>query len=223
MEKNILKGKLIALEGTDGSGKATQTQLLLERLRKEKYKVTSLSFPQYGKKSAGLVEEYLAGSYGKPNEVNPYAASLFYALDRFDISSEIRRLLNLGFTILLDRYVDSNAGHQGGKIMDGKEREKFLAWLYNVEYKILNIPKPDLVLILHLPAEIGQNLVKNKSKKDGHEQDLVHLKNAESSYLWLAQKFSKDHILIECVENNTLLPPEKIHARVWEQIKKILK
>lgn len=223
MNKKIPTGKLIALEGTDGSGKATQTQLLLEKFRKERYKVTSLSFPQYGKKSAGLVEEYLAGSYGKSNEVNPYAASLFYALDRFDISSEIKRLLNLDFTILLDRYVDSNAGHQGGKITDGKERKKFLAWLYKIEYKILNIPKPDFVIILHLPAEIGQSLVKNKSKKDGHEQNLAHLKNAESSYLWLAQKFPKDHIVIECMENNKLLPPEKIHERVWEQIKKIFK
>jgi len=223
MDKNTSLGKLIAIGGTDGSGKATQTKLLLERLQKEEIKATSLSFPQYGKKSAGLVEEYLAGSYGKPNDVNPYAASLFYALDRFDISSEIQRLLELGFTIILDRYVESNAGHQGGKIADDKERDKFLQWLYKTEYGILEIPKPDLVIILRVSTEICQKLMHGEKRtKDGHETDFNHLKNAERAYLWLAKKFPEDHVIIECVENGEILPPEEIGKIVWKHAVKIL-
>lgn len=222
-----IKGKLIVIEGTDGSGKGTQVKLLVERLVREGYKTTTASFPQYGKKSSGPIEEYLNGKYGRPDEISPYAASLFYAIDRFDFSKEIRSRLNEGYLFILDRYVDSNAGHQGGKIKDPREREKFIEWLYEIEYRILGIPKPDMVIILHVPAEIGQKLVAQKQqrlylegnkKRDGHEADLDHLKNAEASYLWLAKKYRKDHQLVECVENGKLLPPEKIHEKVWAAV-----
>jgi dTMP kinase len=218
------QGKLIVLEGIDGSGKGTQLKLLRERLEKEGIKTTSLAFPQYGKKSSGPIEEYLNGKYGKPDEVNPYAASLFYAIDRFDVSKEIKARLHEKYLVVLDRYVDSNAGHQGGKIKDSREREKFIEWLYDIEYRILGIPKPDLVIILHVPAEIGQKLVAQKerrsyidggNKTDTHETDLEHLKSAEASYLWLAKKYLKDHRLIKCVENGQLLTPEEIHNKLW--------
>ena len=230
------RGKLIVIDGTDGSGKKTQTKLLIERFQREGYPAVSISFPQYGKKSAGLVEEYLNGRYGGAEEVSPYVASLFYALDRFDLSAEIRTRLQEGKTIITDRYVDANAGHQGGKIRDPRERGRFLSWLYDLEYGILGIPSPDLVFILHVPAEVGQHLVLAKQqqlyaerayieggkKQDLHEGDLDHLKAAEGAYLWLAEQFPEDHRLIECVKEDKLLSPEEIHEKIWQEIKLLL-
>ena len=224
-------GKLIVLEGTDGSGKGTQVKLLMERLLKEGHRAATTSFPQYGKKSSGPIEEYLNGKYGKPDEVNPYAASLFYAVDRFDLSKEIQKQLDEGHIVILDRYVDSNAGHQGGKIKDPPEREKFIKWLYDTEYGIFGIPRPNLTVILHMPAEIGQRLVLQKQerlylgggkKQDAHEADLEHLKNAEAAYLWLAGKYPEDHVVIECVENGSIFTPEVIHEKVWQAVRSIL-
>lgn len=220
------KGKLIVIEGTDGSGKKTQAALLIERLRKESRKAISKSFPQYGTKSAGPVEEFLGGKYGSPTEVNHYISSVFFAVDRFDLSKELKKLLSEDYVIVLDRYVDSNVGHQGGKIKDPAEREKYVEWLYDFEYKILGIPKPDLVLILHVPAEINEKLIPQKQTlfnvERNHELGLEHLKNAETSYLWLAGKFSTNHKVVECVENGGLLSPEKIHEKVWNVIKTLL-
>lgn len=222
------KSKLIVIEGTDGSGKGTQIKLLMERLLKEGYRAATTAFPQYDKKSSGPIEEYLNGKYGRSDEVSPYVASLFYAIDRFDFAKEITKQLSDGYLVVLDRYVDSNAGHQGGKIKDPIEREKFINWLYDTEYNIFKIPKPGLTIILHMPAQIGQKLVLQKQqrlylegnkKQDAHEADLEHLKNAERSYLWLAKKFPEDHIVIECAQNGAILAPEAIHAKVWEVLK----
>ncbi len=226
-------GRLFVLEGTDGSGKGTQFKLLLHRLKRSHYTVETLSFPQYGTKSAGLIENYLNGKYGTdPHDVSPRVASLFYALDRFDAAPSIRTWLAQESIVLLDRYVDSNAGHQGGKIRDLGERKKFLKWLYEFEYRLLKIPRPDIVFILHVPASIGQQLVAQKSQRtylkgasthDIHEQDLQHLKDAEQSYLWLAEMYPKDHSVIECVENERLLTPQEIHERVWKILMQELK
>ena len=108
------KGKFIVIDGTDGSGKATQTKLLVKKLRKEKYKVKLADFPQYNKKSAGLVEEYLSGKYGTEKNVGPYVASIFYACDRYDASFKIRKWLKEGNIVISNRYVTANMGHQGG-------------------------------------------------------------------------------------------------------------
>src|SRR6266403_2732213 len=146
------RGKFIVIDGTDGSGKTTQFKLLQDTLQAEGYEVETTDFPQYGKKSAGLVEEYLNGKYG--NEVNPYASSIFYAVDRFDASKQMQEWLDQGKIILSNRYVLASAGHQGGKIEDKDERVKFFRWLNNLEYKIFGIPQPDLNIILHVPAAI---------------------------------------------------------------------
>lgn len=229
--KKPKKGKLIVLEGTDGSGKGTQLKLLAARLKKVKKPLATLAFPQYGQKSAGPIEEYLNGKYGtRPEDVGPYAASLLYAIDRFDAATKIRTWLTQGKTVVLDRYVDSNAGHQGGKIKKLTERKKFLQWLYDIEYRILQIPKPDLVIILHIPAAVSQKLVGRKAKRaylkkgthDLHETNLSYLKDAEQSYLWLAKTHPKDHRVIECLESGKLLPPEVIHEKVWDHLQKIL-
>lgn len=220
--KKIKKGKFIVLDGTDGSGKKTQTELLLRKLRKEKIKAFLLDFPQYGKKSAGPIEDYLHGKYGKPDEVGPYRASVFYAIDRYAASLKFRKKIESGSVGISNRYVASNMGHQGGKIKNKKEREKFYKWLYDLEYKIFEIPKPDLNIILWVPAEITSGLIdKRGEKKDEHEKDSRHLKNAERVYLEIAEKFP-DFTIVKCVKNGELLSREEIHKLVWKKVKKLL-
>jgi dTMP kinase len=186
-----------------------------------------VDFPQYGTKSAGLIEEYLNGKYG---QVRPEAASIFYAIDRFDASFKIREWLNEGKIVISNRYVTANAGHQGGKIDDHYDRLKFFKWLDNLEYNIFGVPKADLNIILHMPAEMAQKLVDKKSaderkyangkKRDLHEADLKHLKNAEKVYLEISKLFPNTK-LVECVLAGKLLSPEEVHNKVWELVRRI--
>ena len=221
------KGRFIVIDGTDGSGKATQTGLLVEELKLSGYSVEMTDFPQYGTKSAGLIEEYLNGKYG---QVGPEAASIFYAIDRFDASFKIRNWLNEGKVVISNRYVTANAGHQGGKIADDVDRLKFFRWLDNLEYNIFGIPKPDLNIILHVPAAVAQKLVDFKTadqrqyvsgkKRDLHEADLKHLQNAEKVYKEIAKLFPNTK-LVECVHTGTLLSPAEVHNKVWELVRRI--
>lgn len=226
-KKETQRGRFIVIDGTDGSGKATQTNLLVEELKLGGYPVEMTDFPQYGTKSAGLIEEYLNGKYG---QVGPEAASIFYAIDRFDASFKICQWLKEGKIVISNRYVTANAGHQGGKISDNMERLKFFKWLDNLEYNIFGVPKPDLNIVLHVPAEMAQKLVDKKSaaerkyvngkKRDLHEADLQHLRNAEKAYLEIARLFPNTK-LVECVKGNELLSPGEIHNKVWELVRRI--
>src|SRR5574341_73453 len=172
-----MKGVFIVIEGTDGTGKATQTLKLVEFLKKEGKAVETFDFPQYGQPSAHFVENYLNGKYG--TEINPYTASLFYALDRYHASAKIRQALSEGKIVISNRYVASNMGHQGGKIDNSEKRHEYFKWNEDIEYNILGIPRPDLNIILHVPSEIAQNLVDKKGsrayvggqKRDLHEKD----------------------------------------------------
>ena len=221
------QGKFIVIDGTDGSGKTTQTNLLVEELKINGYQVETADFPQYGTKSAGLTEEYLKGKYG---QVGPEAASIFYAIDRYDASFKIREWLKSGKIVVSNRYVTANAGHQGGKISDEYDRLKFFKWLDHLEYTIFAIPKPDLNIILHVPAEVAQKLVDQKSKQDRkyvdgkkrdlHEDDLKHLKNAEKVYRQISKLFPNTK-LVECVAGGKLLPPEQVHNKVWDLVRRI--
>ena len=228
------KGNFIAIEGPDGSGKATQAKLLKDLLSKKGFKVKEIDFPQYGKKSAGLVEEYLNGKYGTAKEVGPYRASIFYACDRYDASFTIRKWIGDGKTIVADRYIASNIAHQGGKIKNKKKRKEYIKWLYDLEYGIFKIPKPDMTVILKTSTEFSYELSskitdkKKKKKKDSylkgkkrdiHEKDKQHLKDSLRAYLDLAEEYAKDFKVVECVEKGKLLPPEEIH----EKIKKTLR
>jgi len=223
-----LSGKFIVIDGTDGSGKTTQFNLLIEKLKAEGFLVEVADFPQYNTKSAGLVEEYLSGKYGSADEVTPYQSSIFYAADRFDASFKIRQWLNEGKIVVANRYVSANMGHQGGKIKNPLERKVFFNWLYDLEYNIFNIPKPDLSIILHVEADIAQGLAKNRAREDWkgktrdiHEDNLDHLKNAEAVYLEIARNFP-DFQLINCTHNNEILSREEISFLVWTSVKRVI-
>lgn len=224
----MARGKFIVIDGTDGSGKATQTKLLIDRLREEGKEVMELDFPQYGKPSAWFVEKYLRGEYGTANEVGPYRGSIFYALDRFDKSFEIRRWLSEGKIIVANRYVSANMGHQTGKIKDKKERDVYLTWISYLEFEIFGIPKPDKVILLYMPPEIGQTLVDKKGaraytkgrKRDIHEADLKHLQNAADAYRYVAKKYKWD--VIECAKGTEIYSREDIHGKLWKAVSKLL-
>ena len=221
-------GKLIVIDGTDGSGKTTQLHLLAQRLKQEGFLVEVADFPQYNTKSAGLVEEYLSGKYGGPGEVTPYQASIFYAADRFDANFKIKKWLEEGKIVLSNRYVSANMGHQGAKISNSLERKVFFNWLNDLEYKLFNISRPDLSLILHVPATIAFDLAKERARedwvgktKDIHESDLNHLRAAEEVYLEIAQTIP-GFTLIECSLNNKILEREAISELIWVQVRRLL-
>jgi len=215
------KGTFILIEGTDGSGKTLQAGLLIKRLKQAGKKVEQISFPQYGEPSAVLVEKYLNGEFGSASEVGPYRASILYAVDRFAAANQIKKWLKQGKIVIANRYVASNMGHQGGKIKNTKKRRRYLDWIYNLEYNILGIPKPDINLILHVTAKISQQLVDKKGerkylkgkKRDIHEDDINHLRDAEKAYLEINRRYPEFKI-IECVKNNKILPPQIIHEKI---------
>lgn len=223
-------GVLIVLEGTDGSGKGTQFKRLIERLESEGYDLAVFDFPQYEKPSSYFVRQYLNGEYGESaDDINPYIGSLFYALDRFDASSNIRRALDDGKIVLMNRYVGSNMAHQGTKFDNSKQRQGFFLWLDNIEYQTLGVPRPDRSIVLRVPAEIAQKLVDKKYKRsytensrDIHEADLTHLRRAVEVYDDLCQLYPKDFFRIDCVRDRKLLPVDKIEDLIWNSIQPLL-
>jgi dTMP kinase len=221
--------KFIVIDGTDGSGKTTQANLLIAKLKAEGYQVEMADFPQYNHKSAGPVEEYLSGKYGEAGEVDPYVASIFYAVDRFDIGFKIRQWLQEEKFVIANRYVSSNMGHQGSKITNALKRKEYFDWLYHLEYEIFKIPRPDLSLILHVPSKISQQLSKDRGRedwhgktKDIHEDNLEHLLAAEEAYMEIAKNYPS-FALVECTQNDQLLSREAIADLVWQQVQKIIK
>ncbi len=229
-KKKPQKGRLIVIDGIDGSGKATQAEKLANELTLGGFEVETIDFPQYGKLSSKLVEEYLQG---KIINITPEASSIFYAIDRFEASEKIKNWLLEGKVVVANRYVFSNAGHQGGKIKDRMDRIKFFRWLDNLEYNIFQIPRPDLNIILHVPVQMAQELVEKrikianekaktaKKKKDIHEADLNHLKHAEAVYLEAAKLFPKTQ-LVKCVKEGRLLSIQEISNKVWELVRRIV-
>jgi len=223
-----MQGKFIVLDGTDGSGKATQTRLLAERLTKEGCSVKVADFPQYGQWSAVFVEKYLRGEFGTSQQVKPKQASLFYALDRYAAKEKIQKWLDEGNIVISNRYVSANKGHQLGKLQEKQEMKDFLDWINDLEYTILQIPKPDLTIFLHMPANISQQLVDKKGtrayiggkKRDIHEDDLLHLQNAERAYLFcLDHDFVEKWVKLICFDHKKPKPIKEIHEEIYKLIK----
>ncbi len=222
---NTKRGFFVVIDGTDGSGKTTQVDLLVERAKTEGFPVSVFDFPQYSNPSAWFVEQYLNGKFGSLDEVGPFEASVFYAVDRYAARGEIENALRSGRLVISNRYVTASMGHQGAKIANRDRRQKFFQWLDEFEYEILGIPRPDLNIILHVPAEVAQSLVDKKGhrdyvggkKRDLHESNLEHLKMAEQVYLQMAEQFSH-FSLVECFVSGSLLSPEEIHAKIWQLV-----
>jgi dTMP kinase len=219
----------IVIEGTDGSGKATQTKFLADKLESLKIPFELADFPQYGSPSSFFAEKYLRGEYGTAEEVGPYRGSIFYAVDRYDKSFDIRRALSEGKIVISNRYVSANMGHQAGKIKNPTEREKFLKWLLELEYDIFGIPKPDLTILLYVPPAIGQKLVDRKGersytkgkKRDIHEADLGHLTAAAEAYLEVAKKYG--WTVIDCSKKDGMMSLEEVRELIWKPVSKLLK
>jgi dTMP kinase len=214
----------IAVEGTDCSGKATQTKMLVERFIKEGQPTETFAFPRYGHPTCVMTEKYLHGEYGTAEEVGPYAGSMFYAMDRYDGSFDIRKCFAEGKNVICDRFTSSNMGHQAGKISDLVERDTYLEWLDTLEFKTLNIPRPDKIVFLYVHPEISQKLMAERAdkeylkgkKKDIHEADMNHLMNASNAFLYVAKKY--DWIVIDCAPEGELLSIDTIHEMVWEKV-----
>jgi len=222
-----MKGKLIVIEGTDCSGKETQTNLLLKRLNDEKIKVEKFSFPNYQSPTGKIIGgPYLGKSYigdcwfnEGATKVDPKVASLYYAADRKYNIHKITWLLDNGVNVILDRYVYSNMAHQGGKIIDKTERSEMYSWLDNLEFNLLELPKADIKVFLHMPYDQAVILKKSRLEQpDQHELDVGHLKSAEAAYLELADKYSFK--TVECTEAGNIRTIEDIQKELYNSVKK---
>lgn len=227
------QGKLIVIDGIDGSGKATQVGLLEKRLKKDKVKVKTIDFPRYYDNFFGkLIGEYLSGKYGDFIAMDPRVASVLYAADRYESSKQIKKWLEEGYTVIADRYVSANQIHQAGKIEDPKIRKEFLKWLDTMEYSVFSIPRPDLVIYLDVPFEVSSEWLKKKilarkkkylkGKKDVAEDNLMHLKNSRNSALSLERQ-NKNWKRIECCKGMVCMIPEDVHEAVFTIVKDTLK
>lgn len=216
------RGKLIVLDGGDGSGKTVQTDLLIARFRKEGLPAQTVSYPRYETPTGAIVKSYLNGAFGPPMEIGAKPASIFYAMDRW-VSFREGALapLDSGVHMVANRYAASNMAHQGSKIVDPAERTAFFRWNDELEHVIYGIPRPDLNVILHVPADVSISLIDGRGNvKDGHE-NVEHLRRAEATYLELARSFP-GFVLVECVRDGRLLPREEIHELVWAEVSKAL-
>lgn len=222
------KGKLIVIEsGSDGSGKQTQTMLLFERLKKEGFPVMKVSFPNYEYKSSVLVQMYLNGELGEdPQSVNPYAASTFYAVDRFvSYQTTWKDFYLHGGIVLADRYVTSNMIHQTIKLENPVERKKFLQWLYDLEYNKMELPIPNVVFFLDVPVDISYSLIQNRSNKSFHPKD-IHESNSE--YLRKCYQYACEIAneyrwkKIDCIRDQKMRSKEDIHEEIYQKLLPLL-
>jgi len=225
----MAKGTFIVIEGSDGSGKGTQFKIVSDRLKEQGYDVATYDFPQYDQESSYFVREYLNGNYGSADELGAYTPSLFFALDRFQAAQQIKKDLAAGKVVLSNRFIGANLAHQGQKIDDEAERTKYYDWLYDLEFNILGIPKPDVNVVLIVPADIAQKLVDQKEarsytdkKRDIHEADLNHLQRAVAAYEKLCVQFPGEFIRIDGTEQGELLSIDAVTEKLWDKIKQAL-
>ncbi|MBR1560589.1 MAG: deoxynucleoside kinase [Clostridia bacterium] len=219
------KGRLIVIEGLDGSGKATQAKLLTEALKAAGVNVRAVSFPDYQSDSSALVKMYLAGEFGKkPEDVNAYAASSFYAVDRYaSYKRDWGAIYENGGTIVADRYATSNAVHQCSKL-PRDEWDEYLDWLFRYEYDLLGIPAPDLVIYLRVDPDVSQRLMRaryhgDEAKRDIHERDLDYQRRSREAAEYCAKRFGwRD---VACARDGEMRSIEDIHAEVMDIVKSL--
>lgn len=229
------KGKLIVIDGTDGSGKSTQIGLLIKRLKQDGKKVKLVDFPEYYSNFFGaFIGHCLSEQYYNFVKVHPKIASVLYAADRFESKDKIIKWLKEGNIVVANRYASANQIHQGGKIANTKKRESFLKWLAEMEYEVFKIPRPDAVFYLDVPIPMVMKLIRQRNKenlssraylgkkKDVVEKDKNYMENSRKSALWLA-KIQKGWLKIDCIKKGTLETRENIHEKIYEKVKKILK
>ena len=219
-----MNGKLYVIEGVDGSGKATQTELLYQALLAEGKPVRKVSFPDYDSPSSSLIKMYLNGEFGTdPQSVNAFATSVFFAVDRFaSFRKGWQEFYENGGIIIADRYVTSNLVHQAGKISDAAEKERYIQWLSDLEYNIFGLPKPDCVIFLDMPPAYSlklrqqRNELKQGLTADIHEADQTYLQNAYENAIGIA-KHQEWHT-ISCVADDKIRTIEDIHAEIVRTI-----
>ncbi len=221
-----MAGKLIVFEGTDGSGKSTQFKILCQRLTDNGTDFERLVFPQYKEPSSALIRMYLAGEFGsRPGDVNPYAASAFYAVDRYASMKKVwGAQYEQGGLILADRYTTSNAVHQSCKLPEN-ERADFCRWLDEFEHDKLELPRPDLVLYLDMPTDMAVKLLRSReqatnTQADIHEVDAGYLAACRTAALQAAEVLG--WTVIPCVENGVLRSIEDIHAQIWNLVSAVM-
>ncbi len=221
-----MAGKLIVLEGLDGSGKATQAKRTVEALQKEGVKVRKISFPNYASDSSALVRMYLAGAFGSnPDDVNAYAASTFFAVDRYaGMKQDWGAFYEAGGILVADRYTTSNAVHQCCKLPESSW-DAYLDWLFHFEYRQLGLPAPDLVIYLQVPVSVNEKLMTeryhgNEQKKDIHERDTEYMMHAHSAADYCARKLGWH--TVDCSEDGGMRSIEAIGADVLKEIRRVI-
>ena len=216
-----MNGRLIVFEGTDGSGKATQSRLLCEHLRRENIPYKNITFPRYGKPSAAMVQEYLDGNLGRrPGDVNAYAASLMFSMDRYaSYKQDWGAFYEAGGLVIADRYTTSNAVHQASKLPE-EERSAFLNWLFELEYGKLGLPKPDLVLYLDMPTEITEKMMRSREAAVLHDFTGGLPAAFQISLVLLVKDCG--WTVIHCAKGDAPRTVEDIHNEVYKTVKSLL-
>lgn len=219
-----MNGKLFVIEGVDGSGKATQTELLYQALSKRSQTVRKVSFPDYNSPSSSLIKMYLNGEFGSdPQAVNAFATSVFFAVDRFaSFRKDWQAFYEDGGTVIADRYVTSNLVHQAGKIADAAEKERYIHWLSDLEYNIFGLPRPDWVIFLDMPPAYSLRLrqqrhgLKQGLTQDIHEANQTYLQQAYDNAVTIARH--QQWHTIPCVADGQLRSIEEIHREIMETL-----
>lgn len=221
--------KLIVIEGVDSSGKATQSALLKDKLASKGKNVVSIEFPNYASDSSAVVKMYLNGDFGTdPNAVNPYAASMLFAVDRYSsVKVTWKDLFSNDNIVIADRYTTSNMVHQASKISDLTEKSDFLDWLYDLEYGKLSLPEPDMVIFLDMPVENARELmanrankINNSSVKDIHESNAGYLKQSYDNAVFVAQKYN--WTTVHCASDGKVRAIEDISEEILAKVTQIL-
>ena len=216
------RGKVIVIEGTDGSGKGTQVSSLIKRAYSEGIRFNSFDFPRYGTPTGRGVEDYLKGNFGNAVTLSPRLSAGFFALDRLAATPEIEFFLNKGIHTMMNRYTGSNLAHQGAKLRRLGEKKEFVNWCKNYEYNHLGIPKPDMFICLNTPLEVSaMSIISRGHEKDDHESNLVYQKEVVKTYLWLS-KSQRDWRLVDSMDGSRRKTVDELTDEIWHLVRPIL-